>query len=88
MIDFARSRLEKVRRELVGDVEFDTGDITQLDEPDGTYDKVVVTRVIINLSEWDLQQAGLRHASRLVKPGGLLLLSEVPLPMRRHMLGA
>ncbi len=57
-------------------MEFAVGDVTALHEPDGAYDKVIVTRVIINLANWKNQMKGLRECARVLKPGGTLLLSE------------
>jgi hypothetical protein len=37
---------------LQGQVEFAIGDAIALDEPDDHYDKVIATRVIINLETW------------------------------------
>lgn len=76
MIDQARLRLSQVAGSLAGKVEFDTGDITALKEPAGRYDKVVVIRVVINLSTWENQLRAVRECIRVLKPGGLLLLSE------------
>src|SRR5262245_38900994 len=42
MIEQARARLHTMADRLVGDVGFDVGDITRLDEPTAAYDKVVV----------------------------------------------
>jgi len=79
MIEQARIRVGSVADSLQGRVEFDVGDILNLNEPSGTYDKVVVTRVIINLGEWPRQQKGLREATRVLKRGGIFLLSEATL---------
>lgn len=79
MIEQARLRHSGVADELLGSVEFDVGDITALNEPSETYDKVVVIRVIINLGDWCLQRIGLRECIRVLKPGGILLLSEATL---------
>ncbi len=76
MIEQARQRLGDLQDELLGEVEFAVGDITRLSEPDAGYDKVVVIRVVINLRTWEHQRAGLRECVRVLKPGGLLLLSE------------
>lgn len=76
MIAHATERLaalEDVRAEAV---EFAVGDITALDEPDGGYDRVIVTRVVINLAEWKHQETALRECARVTAEGGLLLLSE------------
>ena len=70
---------------LVGSVEFDVGDITQLKEPSNSYDKVIVVRVLINLGTWERQFRGLRECIRVLKPGGLLLLSEATLQGWRRL---
>lgn len=79
MIQQARGALGECDAELRERMAFDVGDITSLDEPDNHYDKVVVVRVIINLRDLDNQLTGLRNSARVVKPGGLLLLSEATL---------
>jgi ubiquinone/menaquinone biosynthesis C-methylase UbiE len=76
MIDQARARAAAMASMLVGRAEFDVGDATALKEPDASYDKVVAIRVIINLGEWARQRVGLLECARVVRPGGLLLLSE------------
>ena len=87
MIDAARAHLAGVREHMVGDVEFDVGDITALREPDGAYDKVVVVRVVINLADWSRQVTALRECARVLRPGGLLLLSEATVQGWRSMNG-
>lgn len=76
MVEQARLRLPGLSGHLMGDVEFDVGDITQLDEPTGHWDKVVVVRVVINLGDWENQLRGMRECLRVLRPGGLLILSE------------
>ncbi len=76
MVDHARRRLATAPGALRERVQFDVGDVTALDEATGTYDKVVAVRVIINLATWERQLAGLRECCRVLKPGGVLLLSE------------
>lgn len=79
MIEEARGRLDGMKGKLAGSVEFDIGDITQLKEPSNFYDRVVVVRVLINLGHWERQLSGLLECIRVLKPGGLLLLSEATL---------
>jgi ubiquinone/menaquinone biosynthesis C-methylase UbiE len=79
MIAQAKRRLADLPGNLLGRVTFDVGDITALNEPAAAYDKVVVIRVLINLRNWDLQLKGLRECARVLKQGGLLLLSEATL---------
>jgi ubiquinone/menaquinone biosynthesis C-methylase UbiE len=79
MIEQARLRLEKLSGKLVGSVLFEVGDITQLKEPSDAYDKVVVIRVLINLGTSERQLKALTECSRVLRPGGFLLLSEATL---------
>jgi SAM-dependent methyltransferase len=60
-------------------MDFAVGDATALPEAGETYDKVVIVRVLINLGTWERQQIGLREACRVLKGGGVLLLSEATL---------
>jgi ubiquinone/menaquinone biosynthesis C-methylase UbiE len=76
MIQQAQIRARSANGDLAGSVEFDVGDITQLKEPTAAYDKVVVIRVLINLGTWERQLQGLLECTRVLRPGGLLLLSE------------
>ena len=79
MIEQARLRLGQVASQLLGKVEFDVGDITDLKEPTEAYDKVIGIRIIINLIEWSQQLTGLRECVRVLKRGGIFLLSEATL---------
>lgn len=79
MIKQAKNKLIGVKKALLGSVDFQVGDITNLNETDDFYDKAIVIRVIINLADWQRQLASLRECSRIIKPGGLLLLSEATL---------
>lgn len=79
MIQLAKQRLESMRNKLTGSVEFSVGNITSLAEPSNEYDAVIVTRVIINLGDWETQRKGLQECVRVIRPGGKLLLSEATL---------
>jgi ubiquinone/menaquinone biosynthesis C-methylase UbiE len=76
MIEQARLRLSRLQGHLQGTVDFTQGDVTALAEPGETYDKVVAIRVIINLCDWTQQLRGLQECSRVLKRGGIFLLSE------------
>jgi ubiquinone/menaquinone biosynthesis C-methylase UbiE len=77
MIADANERLKTIATQ--GSVEFTIGDITQLDEADNLYDRVVVIRVLINLGNWERQLTALRECARVTRPGGQVLLSEATL---------
>jgi len=85
MIDQARMRLQDMADMLHGSAQFDVGDITALSEPSEAYDKVIVTRVVINLETWARQLQGLRQCIHSLKSGGLFLLSEATLQGWRNM---
>ncbi len=79
MIAQAKERLAGLTATLKGSVAFEVGNILSLDEPDETYDKLVVVRVLINLNSEAAKAIALRQCARILKPGGLLLLSEATL---------
>ncbi len=79
MIEQARLRLDNINDKAKEAIEFDVGNILDLNEASNHYDKVVVTRVIINLGDWPRQRKGLLECVRVLKQGGVLLLSEATL---------
>jgi SAM-dependent methyltransferase len=79
MIREAEARLAGMRAQLRGTAAFRVGNIMSLDEPDESYDKVVVIRVVINLGDWENQIRAIMECSRMLRRGGLLLLSEATL---------
>lgn len=79
MIESAKQRLQSLPFPLLGTMEFGIDDIMKLDKQDSTYDKVICTRVLINLGDWVNQCNGLNETIRVLKPEGRLLLSEATL---------
>lgn len=80
MIQYAREQVDRMRDKLRrGSIEFAVADIMALEQADETYDKVIVKRVITNLGEYSRQQKGIHECIRVLKPGGLLLLSDATL---------
>jgi SAM-dependent methyltransferase len=57
-------------------VTFQVGDAINLPFAAGSFDTVIVIRVIINLGDRERQAKGLRECARVVRPGGTLILSE------------
>ena len=76
MVAQAKERLTDLEGRLAGTVEFKVGDIMALEEEDASFDKVIVTRVIINLASFEEQLKGVAECARVLKPGGTLLMSE------------
>ena len=76
MIEQARASMRSLPSSIPGKIDFNVGSIMAIPEPNGAYDKVVVVRVVINLGEWSNQLTALRECARVLKPGGVLLLSE------------
>jgi SAM-dependent methyltransferase len=76
MVAAAKQLLLSQGKPLRGRAVFEAGDICSLGEPDAHYDVAVVTRVVINIPTREKQTVAIREAARVVKPGGMLLLSE------------
>jgi SAM-dependent methyltransferase len=76
MVKLADSRRKTLAPDVAERLEFRIGDITSLEFEDGSFDTVVSTRVIINLPVWSDQLQGLRECGRVLRHGGVLLLSE------------
>ncbi len=74
MIAAARTRLEKdgARRPL----RFEVADVKALPFPDGAFDAVYCTRVLINLPNWEEQKKGLQEMMRVCRSGGRVVLLE------------
>jgi ubiquinone/menaquinone biosynthesis C-methylase UbiE len=85
MIEQARLRILNLDSQLKGAMEFMVGDVTKLDERSSSYDKVISVRVLINLGTWERQLQGFRECVRVLKPGGVLLLSEATLQGWRRL---
>lgn len=58
-------------------IEFQVGDITNIDFVDEKFDAIVCERVLINLPSKDLQKKAVNELSRVLKRDGLLICVEV-----------
>jgi SAM-dependent methyltransferase len=76
MIECARASLKSLSSPIPGKVDFGVGSIMAIPDPSSTYDKVISIRVVTNLGEWSNQRIALCECARVLKPGGVLLLSE------------
>ena len=80
-IDYARNMIEHANESVktlnVGaKIEFQVGDIKELDFDDSTFDISYTTRVLINLPTWEEQKLGIDEAIRVTKKGGKIIFSE------------
>ncbi len=66
------------RQAIIGKrgIEFYHGNILRIAEPPATFDKAYTIRVLINLPSFKLQQEAIGEVHRVLKPGGLYLMSE------------
>lgn len=76
MIEEAHARHAKLPGDVRERLRFAQGDVTNLAFEDGTFDRVLTTRVLISLTSTDLQRAALAECVRVCRPGGKVLLSE------------
>lgn len=76
MVEAARRNLAAASGGLAASVRFEQGDVRSLAFPDGAFDLALTTRVIINLHDRETQLQGVRECLRVVRPGGVALLSE------------
>ena len=79
MVAHALERRDGLPSEIRSRLDFRVGDVRKLELEGETLDRVVSTRVVINLSEREEQARALREFARVLRPGGLLLLSEATL---------
>ena len=84
MIASAKKGL-RAHKAFAARVSFSVGDIMKLKFPAGNFDTVMVVRVVINLGTWTRQLHAMRECLRVLKPGGLLLLSEATLQGWRRL---
>lgn len=70
------ARAAAATRDPNGIIEFSHGNILEIAEPDGSFDVAYAIRVLINLPDWHHQQVAIREMHRVLKPGGVFVLTE------------
>ncbi|MFH1656260.1 MAG: class I SAM-dependent methyltransferase [Candidatus Nealsonbacteria bacterium] len=63
-------------KELKGNISFCCANVLEIPFPDNYFDRVISTRCLMALLDWDLQKNALKELFRVLKPNGLLLLQE------------
>lgn len=76
MVEHALERRAQLTADVAARLDFRLGDVCQLDFPAAAFDRVVATRVVINLGGRTEQRRALQEFARVLRPGGVLLLSE------------
>ncbi len=74
MIEAARARRTASRLRLTGEAKFEQGDMTALEYCREIFDKVVAVGTLAALKEPERLEKALAEWSRVLKPGGLLLV--------------
>lgn len=76
MIAGANELFQREKPSLKGTVSFQHASVLELPFPDGHFDVVSSSRCLMALLDWNLQKNALLEISRVLKPGGLLVLME------------
>lgn len=76
MVIQANKAKKILNKNLKRRIKFMRGDVLDLRFPDETFDKVSMTRCLCNLTTWEHQEKALQQAGRVLKPSGVLLVSE------------
>jgi len=79
-LDYAQNMIASAKERLGSlhhnNLTFDVGDITNLELASDSADFIMTSRVFINLQNFDNQIKAVKECSRVLKPGGHLLLLE------------
>jgi ubiquinone/menaquinone biosynthesis C-methylase UbiE len=79
LIASANSRLSELGHDQKHRMRFEVGDVRALTLPESSFDCVILTRVLINLPSDSDRRAALHGIARLIRPGGIALISEATL---------
>ncbi len=82
-IDYSRSMIKqandakaKLSSKIGKRITFRFGDVLNLTDQRNTFDKINSTRCLCNLTSWKDQKTAIKQLWHMLKPGGILLLSE------------
>lgn len=78
-IDFSPEMIRLAQKRATGTdsgVTYETADVRHLPYSDASFDAVYTTRTLINLPNWEEQEAAIRELLRVTRPGGIVLISE------------
>ncbi len=75
MVESANSNKSQLDKSICERIHFKIGDVLDLDLSK-KYDVVFSCRCLINIPTWELQKTAISDLTRVVKPGGILLLLE------------
>lgn len=70
------ARRQQKKKDSRNKIDFFHCNILNIEKPSNTFDVVYTIRVIINLLSWRLQKQGILEVHRVLKHGGLYLMSE------------
>jgi ubiquinone/menaquinone biosynthesis C-methylase UbiE len=76
MITYAENARTQLPKQAAARIGFKTGNVLSLRLKDNLYDVIISTRCICNLTSWSDQRKALLEFYRVLRPGGVLLLSE------------
>jgi ubiquinone/menaquinone biosynthesis C-methylase UbiE len=78
VVDLSDRHVELVRAELGrAGVTAEVGDATSLEQPDGSFDVVLLLGPLYHLTEREGRLQALREARRVVRPGGLVFVAAI-----------
>lgn len=76
-IEAAKKKYSEIIKK--GKLEFLVGDVLDLSFLKDKFDKVIIERTIINLPSWDDQKRAILNLHSILRPKGLLLMTEITL---------
>lgn len=85
LINAAKHNLNKFPYEIKSKINFNAGNILEIDRPENYYDRIITARVFINLSNRENQEKALLNCRKIVKSGGKVLLAEATLDGWRRL---